>query len=279
MAYRTVLAVIHDTDALPGQLAAGAALVRRWDAHLELLCLGIDEVQVGYYFAGADAVIQQSSIALAREKADSLRAEAERRATAEGIRFSIRAAVTQFGVLNEVVARAARYADLVVQPAIAANSPDTEAEAVVEAAMFSGRAPVLLVPETGLPSEFPRRAVIGWNDGTEALAAVRGALPALRAVDTAVVAIIDPPARAAGESEPGQGLATMLDRHGVTAELALLPKDQPRVSDILAGLLTDRDADLLVAGAYGHSRFREAILGGATRELMRDCPTPLIMAH
>jgi nucleotide-binding universal stress UspA family protein len=279
MPYRTLLTVIYSSEACAAQIAAGAQLARRLDAHLDILCLGIDEVQVGYYFAGADAVLQQTSIAMAREKAEALQSAAEAAVVAEDVRWSAQAMVTQFGVLTEVVARAAMFSDLVVQPLPLGDLGGDAAVAIVEAALFAGQSPVLLLPAAELSPEFPRRAVVGWNSGVEAMSAVRAALPALKLAGSASVAMIDPPVRAADQSAPGQRLCTMLDRHGIRAEVALLPKTKPRVSDVLMDHVEGQDADLLVTGAYGHSRFREAILGGATRELMSRARVPLLMAH
>ena len=70
-----------------------------------------------------------------------------------------------------------------------------------------------------------------------------------------------------------------LRQHGVKAEVSVLAKSLPRVSDVLARQVRDLDADLLVMGAYGHSRFREAILGGATRNMLEQAEVPVFLAH
>jgi len=279
MAYRTILTVVTDLEAAGDQIAAAAALARRFDAHLDILCLGIDAVQVGYYFAGADMMLQETSLAAGRERAQALLERAEARAQAEDVRYTAQALVAQIGLVADVVGQAARFADLVMLPRPQSAEAPSDAEAVLEAALFTGSAPVLLVPDSGLPAGFPRRAVIGWNEGSEALRAVRAALPALQVAERAVVAIVDPPMRAPDQAPPGERLSTLLDRHGVAAEIALMPRDRPRVSDILMAKVADAGADLLVAGAYGHSRFREAVLGGATRELLQKAAVPLLMAH
>jgi nucleotide-binding universal stress UspA family protein len=65
----------------------------------------------------------------------------------------------------------------------------------------------------------------------------------------------------------------------VRAEVTVLAKTLPRVSDVLIRHLRDANADLLVMGAYGHSRFREAILGGATRDMLEKAEVPVFLAH
>ena len=80
-------------------------------------------------------------------------------------------------------------------------------------------------------------------------------------------------------SDPGGLLAAMLSRHGVRAEISIIAKTLPRVSDVLCRHVRDRSADLVVMGAYGHSRFLEEILGGATRNMLAESHVPVIMAH
>ena len=93
------------------------------------------------------------------------------------------------------------------------------------------------------------------------------------------IAVIDPPQHGPERSDPGGMLCQMLVRHGVRAEVSVLAKTLPRISDVLARHVRDQNADLLVMGAYGHSRFREAILGGATRNMLEEAEVPVLMAH
>jgi nucleotide-binding universal stress UspA family protein len=154
-----------------------------------------------------------------------------------------------------------------------------EAEAVLEAALFDGAAPVLLLPGTLLPETLGKRVVIAWNQGREAMAAVRRALPLLRKADLVNIVVVDPPAYGPERSDPGGALCQMLVRHGVKAEVSVLARTMPRVSDVLVRHIRDQNADILVMGAYGHSRFREAILGGATRDMLELAQVPVFLAH
>ena len=196
-------------------------------------------------------------------------------------RLACLAAVLAFSVAGAAAAQQrARFADLVVQPRPYGKDQGAEAEAVVEAAMFEGQSPVLVLPEGGLGDRVsPRRVVIAWNQGREAMRAVRLALPILAAADVVNIAVIDPPAHGPERSDPGGLLCQMLVRHGVRAEVSVLAKTLPRTSEVLARHLDDQAADLLVMGAYGHSRFREAILGGTTRNMLEQAKVPVLMAH
>ena len=111
------------------------------------------------------------------------------------------------------------------------------------------------------------------------MVAVRRALPFLKRADLVNITVIDPPAQAPERSDPGGLLCQMLVRHGVKAEVSVLARTLPRVSDVLNRARARQNADMLVMGAYGHSRFREAILGGATRDMLEQAEVPVFMAH
>lgn len=279
MAYKTLLLVVRSVDQAEAMIGDAAGLARRYDAHLDVLCLGIDQVQVGYYFAGADAIVQQTSIELASHSADDTLSKAKSLLEREDVRWSARGIVAQFGALSEVIANNARYADLVLVAKPYGDNAMAEDEAILESALFSGQSPVLVLPESGIPNDFGTKIVVGWNEGSEALNAIRAALPALALADLTSVSIVDPPKHSPNQTEPGQALTAMLSRHGVSAEITLLPKTMPRVSDVLLSHANSIGATLLVTGAYGHSRFRQAILGGATREILEKANIPVLMAH
>ena len=281
MAYKSLLTVATAPDRIAAAIAAAAAICQQADGHLETLALGVDRTQVGYSYVGAGAVVLQ--VALERAEADARANEAAVKAAlaaqGPGLRSSVETVVTQMGALTELVAARARYADLVVLPKPYSESAGPESEAVIEAAMFEGMAPVLVVPQGGMKSAVPKRIVLAWNQGREAMVAARRALPFLKQAETVTITVIDPPTHGPERSDPGGLLCQMLVRHGVKAEVSVLARTLPRVSDVLHRTCRDIDADLLVMGAYGHSRFREAILGGATRNMLEQAELPVFMAH
>ena len=185
----------------------------------------------------------------------------------------------QLGTLGNVVASRAEFADLVVLPkpygegARAGGRGDPRKRALRDAGAGAGR--------TARRAEAlsANRILIGWNESAEALAAIRAALPLLLKAASVTIAIIDPPPHGRDRSDPGGVLAEMLARHGVRADIAVLARTMPRVSDVMCRHANDIEADLIVMGAYGHSRLREAILGGATRNMLEASPLPVFMAH
>lgn len=280
MAYKSVLTIITDAAAAARQIDAAVELARREDAHLDVFCLGIDRTQTGYYYAGASAYVQQETIERAMQEANDAEAAVRERLGREDIRWAAEAAVAQLGGLSTLVALRARFADLVVQAKPYGKDARQEAEGILESAMFEGSAPVLVLPEAGLNvGNLGRRVVVAWNQSQEALTAVRAALPMLKAADYVNIAVIDPPSHGPERSDPGGALSQYLSRHGIRAEVSVLAKTMPRISDVLCRHVRDVDADMIVMGAYGHSRFREAILGGATRNMLEIAEVPVLMAH
>lgn len=281
MAYQSLLTIATSSEGLRPAVDAAAQIAQKMDAHLDALAIGIDRSQLGYSYLGSGALALQVAMERAAEEAqlNEKALKVALSAQSPDLRWSLdQVAVQQIGV-NEIVASRARYADLVVLPMPYSLHAAPEAEVALEAAMFEGMAPVLVVPPKGLTSGTPKRIVLAWNRSREALVAARRALPFLKAADQVIITVIDPPSFGEERSDPGGNLCQMLVRHGVNAEVAVLAKTQPRISDVLARHCMDQAADMLVMGAYGHSRFREAILGGATRNTLELATLPVFLAH
>ncbi|MCA0998354.1 universal stress protein [Alloyangia pacifica] len=279
MGYKTILTVVTDEALLNSTIDHAAAVAACWDAHLEVLAFGVDRTQTGYYYAGADAIILQETLDRAsKDAAELAKAARVRLGQIEG-RWSIEEGVAQLADIGRHVAGRARFADMVVLPKPYGKERGVELEPIVEGGLFEGQAPVLVVPQAINPSSKPKRVVLGWNESAEALRSVRAAMPILKSADTVHVVVIDPPQHGPNRSDPGGMLSQYLSRHGVNAEIDVLTKTMPRISDILNRHVQDVDADMVVMGAYGHSRFREAILGGATRNMLELAEVPVFLAH
>ncbi|WP_313137319.1 universal stress protein [Paracoccus jeotgali] len=278
MGYKTILTVIT-SEGQQNQLAAAIEMARREDAHLEVFCLGVDHSQTGYYYAGASAYVFQENIDKAMASAESLETMIRKRLQGETIRWSVESAVAQVGGLTTLIGMRARFADLVVLTRPYSETAAPDAEAVTEAALFEGGAPVLIVPRGELPETLARRVLIAWDQSEEAMTAIRRAMPMLAKAESVEITVIDPSPHGPERSDPGGALCQMLTRHGVRASIAVLARTMPQISEILAQRAIEIGADLIVMGAYGHSRFREAILGGTTRTMLRKTSIPVLMAR
>jgi nucleotide-binding universal stress UspA family protein len=279
MSYKTVLTVCTDADLERSTLDHAAVIASGHDAHLDVLCLGVDRTQTGYYYAGANAMVLQETLARATSEAEALAEAARPVLDGYDLRWGMESGVAQLADIGRHVAARARFADLVVLPKPYGDGHGIELEPVIEGALFEGQVPVMVVPDDVTPVAAPSRIVIGWNESAEALRAVRAAMPLLVQADAVHVVVIDPPKHGPNRSDPGGALSQFLARHGVRAEIDVLSKTMPRISDVMQRHATDVSAELVVMGAYGHSRFREAILGGATRNMLEQAVVPVFMAH
>lgn len=281
MHFKSILTVVTDRGLADQAVAVAAAIAVQQDGHLDVLALGADEMQPGYSYIGAGAPMMDWSVQQAEQDANAAAKAA--RSTLNGqpanLRWSLETAVTVMGRASAVIGDKATFADLVVQPAPQDKPGRILAETVIEAALFQGNAPVLIVPPGVDLARVaaPRRIILAWNQSNEALNAAKRALPLLKAAEIVDVTVVDPPATGAERSDPGGPLCQFLARHGVRVKVTVLARSMPKVSDALAAL--DCDADLLVMGAYGHSRLREAVLGGATRDILQSTRLPVLMAH
>jgi nucleotide-binding universal stress UspA family protein len=195
-------------------------------------------------------------------------------AEAAGVAFEWR---TIEGLHFDSVAFNAHYSDLVVigQPAPGDERAPGTAGLPGELVLSSGR-PVLVVPYAGRFAEIGKRILVAWNGTREAARAVQDAMPLLQQADEVAVFGLN---MARAEHIPGADIATHLARHGVRARVESSVAQDIAVSDALLNAISDLGYDMLVMGAYGHSRMRELALGGVTREILQHMTVPVLMSH
>lgn len=276
MGYATVLTVVTNSQDIEIMQETSAPFAAERGAHLEVLCIGIDGTQAGYYFAGATSLMIDDARAQAEAQATGLKREVEAALKKIDVLSAVYPLIVQPGTLSQAVADRAQYADLVILPPPYAPGRASQAPAIVEAALFNGRAPVLI---TDRPVAKPERVVLAWNESREALAAARKSLPLIKTSKRTDVLIVDPPRHDVTYGDPGSSISRMLSRHGVNPSIVIEALTVPNVSDALLRHVRDTEAGLVVMGAYGHSRLREAILGGATRRMLEQTDVPVFLAH
>lgn len=279
MAYKTLFTAVTQTGPAGPVLEQAIAMAQACDAHLEVMCLGLDRSQSGFYDAGSNALILQETISRAQEDAREIEADVTARLSQSDIRWSVESAITQIVDLARHVAGRARFADLAILPKPYGPHLGAEMGPILEAALFNAGVPVLMVPDDGNAITTPARIILAWNESDEALAAARAALPFLITAAHVRIVVIDPPAHGPQRSDPGGQIAQVLARHGVNCAIDVLSKTLPRVSDVLLRHAKDQQADLIVMGAYGHSRLREAIMGGATRHMLEQATLPVFLGR
>lgn len=180
---------------------------------------------------------------------------------------------------DEAIGRRGRYADLTfVGPEVLAST--VLKDKVLEGALFSSGKPVLLMPERTGPSLTPKRVMVAWDGRIEAARAVREALGILKSAEEVRIVLVDPEeGEASHGEEPGGDVALYLARHGVRVGVDRLPGSGRSIGEVLRRHAGDMAAEMIVMGAYGHSRLRQRILGGVTRSIIEEPPLPILMAR
>jgi len=174
----------------------------------------------------------------------------------------------------------ARYADLTIVPqGLELGSPSADLDALPEELALAVGRPVLVIPRYGAFPAIGRRILVAWNGSREATRAVHDALPILTRAERVTVLSIDPRVEPAGARLPGADIALYLARDGATAQAASVEGADVAVGDLLLSYAADHDIDLIVMGAYGHTRLREMVLGGATRSLLEQMTVPVLLSH
>ena len=183
------------------------------------------------------------------------------------------------GDLVGAILEHARSADLIVA---SQRDPDWELGPVLDfperLALESGR-PVFLVPRSGQARDAFKNIAIAWNGTRESTRAVFDAFPFCAAAENVSILTVTPDGKPLNKGTPGDALAATLARHDIKTTQTRLQTSSAGVSQTLIQEATRMEADLLVMGAYGHSRLREFVFGGATRDLTNDSPVPLLMSH
>ncbi len=286
MPIRKLLLPLTGTAAGEAAIATALLVARQFNAHILGLHVRADSRDVAP-LAGeglSGAMIQEMMQATDKEsgeRSSAVRDMFDRLLGASGIRMEhpvfqedhpSASFATTVGREEDVVAQQARLADLTVVPHPESGDEVSSSDAL-HAVLFDSGRPVLIAPHRP-PDTMGRRVAVAWNGTGEGSAAVQGALPWLRGAEAVRVLSSDDYQR---NGPPARDLAPYLALHGVRAELATF---RPVDREVGAGMLAaarEFGADMLVMGAYSHSRLRQLILGGVTRHVLEKSDLPVLM--
>lgn len=191
-----------------------------------------------------------------------------------GNKLRISEASCGLGAFGDAVAGNGRYHDLVM---VCLGASDVTQQASAEAAIFGSGRPTLLAPEDGPVSDF-RHAMIAWDASPAAARAVADSLGFLRRAQSVTIVMVTDE-KVIPDEAAGDRLAEYLSHHGILAEIATAESSGRPIADVLQDHAHAAGADLLVMGAFGHSRLRDFVLGGATRGVLRDLRLSVFLSH
>ncbi|MEM7253373.1 MAG: universal stress protein [Pseudomonadota bacterium] len=175
--------------------------------------------------------------------------------------------------------RQARYADLIIVGQDTMDAARRGAPNLESFVLASGR-PVLAIPTIGIAGELGSHALVAWDESRESARAVHDAVPFLKtARAVSVINVTDSSKKAAESTATATTLCHHLARHGIQAEARHSVDSELSVAECLLSRSTELGANLLIMGAYGHSRMRELVLGGATRAILTEMTLPVLFSH
>lgn len=212
-----------------------------------------------------------------RQEGDRVVAKLEQRLARPGAAHEVRRIDDWPSLIPDLACSQARWADLFI-----ATAPyRDEASAwnrLVETVLFESGRGLYVVPPGGPVRRELRTVLFAWKDTVEAARALTAGLPFFKRATRVGLLAVDTE-NEAGLAGQASDLAAHLDRHGVKVEIVVVKGDNGRVGEIIREQASKISADVIVMGAYGHSRVRELVLGGATRDLMERSEIPLLLAH
>ena len=286
MSIKSILVPLHGTGAGESSLALALELGQRLEARVSALHIALDpHATMPYLGEGMTAAMIDELVSSMEREAAARRARAASifesacekcgvspTAGPKGPGFAARFIVLR-GREDEIVADHGRVHDLVVLPA-PAHDDLGEAPCVQAAIMDTGR-PVLLTPSQ-LPETSATRIAVAWNGSIQAVRAVAASIDLMRSAEKVTVITVEEN----GQSGPSaEALAEYLNTHGILAEVKTMASAGMPVAEALLVEVGAIAADLMIMGAYTHSRVRELILGGVTRDILFELDLPVLMAH
>jgi len=275
MSLKNILVHVTGTDQARARVDAALQLAMKHDAHLTGLGVHSDHGFPRY----AAAEITSDILKEIESREDARLAEARSifdEAAARAGWADRSDWLSDRGRAVEAVALHARYADLTVigqrTPPGGMFGEDTFADELV---LVSGR-PIMIIPHIGADKPIGEHIVVAWNASREAARAVGDSMPLLEKSRKVDVMSVKP--KRMGDL-PGADIALHLARHGIKAEAKRSVANDIDTGDVLLNYVSDSGADLVVMGAYGHSRLRELILGGVTRHMLNHMTVPVMLSH
>jgi nucleotide-binding universal stress UspA family protein len=287
MAIKVILAPLFGAPSDDAALATALAVARKFSAHIDVMLIRADpRTMIPYIGEGMSGALIEEMIASAEQQADE-RAKRVRQTfddwcAKSGLPRGESAAdgpncawIEDTGRPDACVARRGRVADVVVIARPEGENAVTAITETLEAALMDSGTPLLVAPSQP-PETVGDNVAIAWNGGLEAARAVTAAMPILKAAGNVTILTAGDPCPPEATAE---ALAGYLASHGVAAQVRKLEEGTDSMSATLLDAAKEAGANLMVMGAYTHSRLRELVFGGVTYEVLSAADMPVLMAH
>ncbi|MGB5483214.1 universal stress protein [Parasphingorhabdus sp.] len=269
---KSVLLYVNDDSGLDARYQASLDLTRALEGHLH--CLRANPYNPQMAFDGVTGMSVMYDIGkYAREADIELKAEIEKRLAGEDVPWDYREANAEPA---RALSRNSALTDVMVLSSGSGVKDNSLPLGILGDVVFNTNIPVIVQPDGVKKFDAAGPAVVAWNGSFEAGNALRAAVPLLKLASDVHIVVVE---EDKDHDLPPLDASEYLSRHGIKSKIHDLAAKGSSVQAVLLSTVDTLGASYMVMGAYGHSRAREFLFGGVTRNLFRDCPVPLVVAH
>ncbi len=281
MSYKDLMVHLDGSKACAYRIEAAVALAKRKEARVTGVALALKSTISTYIGIDIPSSLTEAQQEIVHKVAQTAVENFKNAANAAGVSHASEIVACSATKAPARLSFHARHKDIsfIGQP-----NPDEQGvsfqESLLEGVLFGSGRPVYIVPYIGRPNVRVRKAVIAWDGGKKAVRAVNDAIPLLQGRSEAIVLVINPESRQSVHGDnPGSDIAAHLERHGIktSVDRQTFPDISP--DTVILNYLADSGADLLIMGAYGHSRLREKAFGGVTNTILHQMTAPVLMSE
>lgn len=269
---KSVLLYVNDDSGFDARYQAALDITRALDGHLH--CLRPNPYKPQMAFDGVTGMSIMYDISKYANEVDlQLKSELKKRLTSEDVPWDYQEANAE---PVRGLSRSSALTDVMVLSSCSGVKDNSLPLGILGDVIFSTNIPIVVQPDSIRKFEATGTAVVAWNGSFEAGNALRAAVPLLKLASDVHIVVVE---EDKDHDLPPLDASEYLSRYRIKSKIHDLAADNSSVQAVLLSTVDALDASYMVMGAYGHSRAREFLFGGVTRNLFWDCPVPLVVAH
>ena len=275
MTYKTIVINLNvHTNNLKGLVQQAISIGERYGGHLVGVHIQPLDPFPMYAESRLPSIVLQMYKDLQTETSEKARRSFERQVAGSGCSYEF---IESRGNTDDKINKMARYADLVITSQIVNGRPKSDLKGIESGIILGAPCPVMIIPASHSADFFGRRVMIAWDGSKEVSRAVKSAICILKT--SSFVELVSIVKDSKTDDLNHEQIFQFLNRHGVEARSEFLEQSNLSVADRIIERIPKCGADLLIMGAYGHSRLKEMVLGGTTLDMLKRPPVPILLEH
>lgn len=280
MSIRDILLHLDPATNNAAEIDAAFRLAQSHESHLAALVTATDAELPLYGFAGMSTTVFTALENQVAHEVERVKGAYDEACQRYGVQAEFRASRIYDAEASDIIAMHGRHADLVVMRQSEPEVRRVGGADVVENTVVAAGSPVLAIPYAGAPETIGTNVILGWDGSREAARALKDAMPFMRKAEKVRVLVVNPESRGGAHGElPGADIATHLARHGLNVELSTEHTGAIDPANLILSRAADFGSDLLVMGAFAHSRLQQTLFGGFTTTILRNMTLPVLLSH